>query len=182
MKNLIIVSALFFILSSFVGNQVIDQKVEGEKLMEVSRQWAKSQSNEEYLSYWADDAILIVPGQPTLRGKEEISKMLEGNAEVPGFKVDWEPQEAFVSQSGDLAYLIENISFAWNDSLGNQVKTFNKAVTIWKKQADGTWKNVVDTFNEDPSVTSLRNNDMVQIDRKNSGTIQEMSKSSVHEE
>ena len=181
MKNLIIVATLFFILSSFVENQVIDQKAEGEKLMEVSRQWANSQSNEEYLSYWADDAILIVPGQPTLRGKEEISKMLEGNAQVPGFKVDWEPQEAFVSKSGDLAYLIENISFAWNDSLGNQVKTFNKAVTIWKKQADGTWKNVVDTFNEDPSITSLKQNAIVQIDRKKTGTIQEMSKSPLHE-
>ena len=124
--------------------------------MEISRQWAKSKTPEETLSYWSEDAILIAPGQPTLRGKEEIAKMIEGTAQIPGFEVNWEPKEVFVSKSGDLAYLIENNYFAMNDSLGNQVKTFNKAVTIWKKQADGTWKNVVDTWNEDPSITSLK--------------------------
>jgi len=156
MKNLIYLSILIFSFQSCAEQQIVDQKAEGEKLMEASRQWAKSKSNEEYLSYWADDAILIAPGQPTLRGKEQIAKMLEANAQIPGFEVSWEPQEVYVSKSGDLAYLIENNYFAWNDSLGNQVKTFNKAVTIWKKQTDGTWKNVVDTFNEDPSITSLK--------------------------
>lgn len=28
---------------------------------------------------------------------------------------------------------------------------YNKGVTIWKKQADGTWKNVVDISTPDPS-------------------------------
>jgi len=156
MKKLIYIPILVFLFSNCSEQQAVDQQAEGEKLMEVSRQWAKSKSNEEYLSYWAEDAILIAPGQPTLRGKEEISKMLEGAAQIPGFEVNWEPQEVFVSKSGDLAYLIENNYFAMNDSLGNQVKTFNKAVTIWKKQEDGTWKNVVDTYNSDPSITSLK--------------------------
>jgi ketosteroid isomerase-like protein len=156
MKNLIFVSILLFVFSSCAKQQVVDQEAEGEKLMEISRQWAKSENTEETLSYWAEDAILIAPGQPTLRGKEEIAKMIEETAQIPGFEINWEPEEVFVSKSGDLAYLIENNYFAMNDSLGNQVKTFNKAVTIWKKQADGTWKNVVDTWNEDPSITSLK--------------------------
>ena len=108
------------------------------------------------MRYWADDALLIAPGQPTLRGKEEISKMLDTETGIPGFEVNWEPKEAVVSKSGDLAYLIENLSIAMDDSLGNQVATFYKSVTILKKQADGTWKNVVDTYNTDPSVTSLK--------------------------
>ncbi|MEK6153543.1 DUF4440 domain-containing protein [Flavobacteriaceae bacterium 3-367] len=155
MRKLIYISSFLIFFTSCGKKESIDLKAEGEKVMETSRKWAQSKTNEEYLSYWTDDAILIAPGQPTLRGKEQISKMLEANAQIPGFEVNWEPKEVFVSESGDLAYLIENIYFGVNDSLGNKIKTFNKAVTIWKKQQDGTWKNVVDTFNPDPSVTSL---------------------------
>ncbi|HHE64963.1 MAG TPA: DUF4440 domain-containing protein, partial [Bacteroidetes bacterium] len=106
--------------------------------------------------YWADDAVFISSGQPTMRGKDEILKMLEGSVNIPGFKVDWEPLEAVVSKSGDLGYIIENLSVSVNDSLGNSITTYSKAVTIWKKQADGNWLNVVDINSEDPSITSLK--------------------------
>ena len=134
----------------------VDQAAEEQKLMETSRQWAKSKTNEEYLSYWHENAVLMAPGQPTLNGHEDISKMLESTKDIPGFAVDWEPQEAFVSKSGDLGYLIERTSFTMNDSLGNPMTEFHKTVTIWKKQEDGSWINVVDMYNQDPSITSLR--------------------------
>ena len=41
------------------------------------------------------------------------------------------------------------------DTLGNTKTVFNKGVEIWKKQADGSWKNVVDIANEDPSINSI---------------------------
>ena len=134
----------------------VDQAAEEEKLMETSRQWAKSKTNEEYLSYWHENAVLMAPGQPTLNGHEDIAKMLESTKDIPGFAVDWEPQEAFVSKSGDLGYLIERTSFTMNDSLGNPMTEFHKTVTIWKKQEDGSWINVVDMYNQDPSITSIR--------------------------
>lgn len=134
----------------------VDQVAEEQKLMETSRQWAKSKTNEEYLSYWHENAVLMPPGQPALNGREDISKMLESTKDIPGFAVDWEPQEAFVSQSGDVGYLIERTSFTMNDSLGNPMTEFHKAVTIWHKQEDGSWINVVDIHNQDPSVTSIR--------------------------
>lgn len=154
MNNSIIIIAIFLVISGCQENTV-DQKTEGEHLMNISREWAKSKTPEETLSYWADDAIVMAPGQPSLKGKDAIKKMIEGSAGIPGFEVNWEPKEVYVSKSGDLAYLIEQNYFAMNDSLGNQQKTFNKVVTIWKKQEDGTWKNVVDMWNEDPSIKSL---------------------------
>ena len=147
---------ILLILISSCSTRTVDQAAEGEKLMELSRQWSKSKTPEETLSYWSDDAIVMAPGQPIIRGKEAIRKMIEGTSEIPGFEVKWEPKEVFVSKSGDLAYIIEQNYFTVNDSLGNQIKTFNKVVTIWKKQEDGTWKDVVDIWNEDPSITSIK--------------------------
>jgi ketosteroid isomerase-like protein len=48
-----------------------------------------------------------------------------------------------------------------NDSTGKPVTQHNKAVTIWRKQADGTWKNVVDMWNANP-----KENSMMEIPKK----------------
>ncbi len=36
-----------------------------------------------------------------------------------------------------------------NDSLGNPVTKFGTGVTIWRKEVDGSWKNIVEIMNED---------------------------------
>ena len=134
----------------------IDHAAEAEALMETSRKWAQSQSNEEYLSYWTEDAQLTQSGQPTMRGHEAIMEMLEGTSEIPGFQVMWEPYEAHVSESGDMGYLLEKTSFTMNDSLGNPMTQYYRTVTIWKKQEDGSWKCVVDQLSDDPTLTSIK--------------------------
>ena len=77
--------------------------------------------------------------------------MVEGTSKIPGFKISWEPLSVFVSKSGDLAYMIEQNRITPNDSLGKPITEFNKSVTIWRKEADGSWKNIVDMWNSDPS-------------------------------
>jgi len=156
MKNLIYIFILLITFSCCNEQQVVDQQAEAETLMETSRQWAKMESKEDILSYWADDAIFIGSGMPSIRGKDQLANMLDATENIPGFNVTWEPHEAYVSIGGDMGYLIENLAVTYNDSLGNPVTEYRKAVTIWKKQADGNWKNVVDINSEDPSVTSLK--------------------------
>jgi len=139
--------------------QTIGQEAEAEILLELSREWAQSAATddpEKTLSYWAEDAVLMQPDRPALKGHENIRQMLEETKNIPGFEVSWEPREAFVSQSGDLGYGLTINYFKMLDSLGNTVTVFNKGVEIWKKQEDGSWKKVVDTFNEDPTLTSIK--------------------------
>jgi uncharacterized protein (TIGR02246 family) len=155
MNKLIYLPVLFIAFSCCSEQKTVDQKSEAAHLMEVSREWAKAESTEKVLSYWADDAIFIGSGMPSMKGKDKIAEMIKATELIPGFKVTWEPHEAYVSENGDLGYLIENLSVTYHDSLGNPVTEYRKAVTIWKKQADGNWKNVVDINSIDPSVTSL---------------------------
>jgi len=130
-----------------------DTKAEGEKIMQLSREWAKAalaHDEEKTLSYWADDAVVMEPGQPVRNGKKEIRRMVEESFKMPGFKISWEPQSAEVSQSGDLAYLKEKTQIMFNDSTGKVITLHSNAVTIWKKQADGNWKNIVDISSNEP--------------------------------
>lgn len=149
-----IVTSLLLIVFISCSEQKTDTKTEGEKLMQISREWSKSaltDSVEKTLNYWADDAIVMSPGQPALKGKKAIREMVEGSFKIPGFKISWEPISVSIAKSGDMAYMIEKNQITMNDSLGKPFTENNKSVTIWRKDADGSWKNVVDMWNADPS-------------------------------
>lgn len=146
--------AVFFVMGCEEKKQ-IDLEAEAQNLMATSREWAQSQTNEEYLSYWTEDAQLCQSGQPMLKGHEAIMAMLESTKDIPGFKVMWEPYEAHISENGDMGYLLEKSSFTVNDSLGNPMTQYFRTVTIWKKQDDGKWKCVVDHVAADPELSSI---------------------------
>lgn len=148
MKKMILI-ALIIVTFISCNQQEVDTKTEGEKLMQTSREWsqvAASGNADSILSYWTDDAIVISAGEENLKGKNSIRQMVEGSFKSPGFNISWEPKTAEISKSGDLGYLLETTKMTMTDSLGKaSVQTFN-AVTIWKKQADGSWKCVVDVL------------------------------------
>ncbi|HEX6134911.1 MAG TPA: DUF4440 domain-containing protein [Longimicrobiales bacterium] len=131
----------------------VDTAAEEAELMRISREWsdvAATGDIDAILAGWADDAVMMAPGQPPLRGKQAIREYVESTGSIPGFSIRWEPLEAHVAASGDMGYMIERNQFSFQDSTGAQVTESNKVVTVWRKQADGSWKNVIDMWNADP--------------------------------
>ncbi len=147
--------ALVAVVSSLLGcNGHVNIEQEKDNLMQFSKDWSeiiKTGDTDKIMEGWANDAVMMAPGLPPLRGKDAIRKYVEEGNKIPGFAIRWEPLEAHMSKSGDLAYLIERNEITVNDSLGNPIKSYHKVVTIWEKQPDGQWKNVVDMWNADPS-------------------------------
>lgn len=135
------------------NHQDVDTKAEVEKIKQTAAEWSKTESNKEkMLSYWADDATIINRDMPAVKGKEAVRKMLDDSYKMPGFKVTWyPPSEVYVSKSGDLAYSFFQGNMTMNDSLGKPMTIYNRAIVIWRKDADGNWKDVVDVINDDPS-------------------------------
>ena len=131
----------------------MDSRNEAESLMNLSREWSAKVASapmDEWIDFWAEDAVMMPPGLPAVRGKAAIRQYVEAAAKLPGFRISWEPESAHVSQSGDLAYMIERNVTTVNDTNGNPVTTHGKVVTVWRKRADGSWQNVVDMWNEAP--------------------------------
>lgn len=123
-------------------------------LMETSRNWAKAAATgnaDSALAYWSDDAVVLEPDQPALVGKSAIRQMVVGSMKDPKFSITWEPERAAISESGDIGYLIEHNRVTFTDSTHKVRTVYGKAVTIWKKDANGNWKCVVDTFNGNPT-------------------------------
>ena len=131
----------------------MDLQAEGDALMQLSRDWSAQVATapiEAWIDVWADDAVMMPPGLPILRGKAAIRQYVETAARLPGFQIRWEPESVHVSQSGDLAYMIERNVTRFNDPNGDPVTAHGKVVTVWRKGADGSWRNIVDMWNEAP--------------------------------
>lgn len=99
---------------------------------------------ERILPFWADDATIFPPGDSPIVGKEAIRRYVASAFATPGFSITWQTDKVEISESGDLAYStgIDRISVKGPD--GKPVTEENRSVAVWKKQADGSWKCVVD--------------------------------------
>lgn len=99
-------------------------------------------------SHYTDDAIFMNPGAPSIVGRTAIGAMLAGmmqSATLSNVAVRTER----VLVSGDLA--IENGRYAWTVTPkgGAAMPDSGKYLTVWQKQADGSWKVIRDINNTD---------------------------------
>ena len=125
---------------------------EEARLMATSREWSAAAASgdlERIVGYWGDDAAVMMAGLPTFRGKQAIRNYVAESLKIPGFKISWEPLDALVSASGDMGYNIERSQVTLPDSTGKLTTSYSRAVTIWRKGADGQWRNAVDISNAD---------------------------------
>lgn len=98
---------------------------------------------EAFYSFAADDATIKRKNDSLIHGKEGIKNFYS----APFYKtasVKWAPDFVEVSAQGDLGYTYGKYIWETKDSTG-KVETFNGIFhTVWKKQADGSWKYVWD--------------------------------------
>lgn len=150
--KMITVALVAFVISC--SHSTVDQKAESEALMDLSREWSDYVSSgdlESAMEFWADDAVMLPPDLPILEGKEAIREYVEDAVEMPGFGISWEPISAHISAAGDMAYMIERNVTQFDDPDGNRVTIHGKVVTVWRRDQEGNWRNVVDMWNTAPA-------------------------------
>jgi len=142
------------ILGTVGCNSGRDATSERQALLETDRAWANAAASgdvKRLTEFWADDATNYFPGAPVARGKQAIGELVQRNRSQPGFSLAWEPAEAVVAASGDLGYTSGTFELSVNDADGNPAIRRGHYVCIWKKQADGSWKCIVESSIFGPS-------------------------------
>jgi ketosteroid isomerase-like protein len=91
------------------------------------------------MSYYADDAVSMPASGPMLKGKEAIQKnsdeMMKSGMKFTAVKFT----SSEVGGSGTLAYEIGTYDMSME--IGpTKIDDNGKYMTLWKKQADGSWK------------------------------------------
>ena len=137
------------------NQSTVDLKAEEAAIMKTDSTWAalakESQDVDKIVSYWSDDAVVLAPGQPAVKGTEALRKMVEDSKNIPGFSITWKSSDVHFSPDGKLAYMSGENLMTINDSTGKTISVPGRAYTIWRKGADGTWKCVVDIWNNPPA-------------------------------
>jgi ketosteroid isomerase-like protein len=113
---------------------------------------ASTGSADAWMSFYAPDAIVLLPHDQVASGEELVRQAVTRLLALPHLTVVWRPIEAKVARSGDLAFLTGGYELRFDDLHGAPVSDRDRRIEIWRKQADGSWKCVVDTWNLDESV------------------------------
>ncbi len=97
-----------------------------------------------FLTYAAEDAVLM-RNNSLIIGRTAIAQQFE-TQEVSGAtaSLSWKPDFVDVSSSGDLGYTYGTFVYTSQDSTGHTNKIEGVFHTVWKRQADGSWRFVWD--------------------------------------
>ena len=115
-----------------------------EAEMSFSELAGKEGISKAFMTYAAEDAVLMRNNKLVI-GKNNLSVLFENQASAPNDeKLSWKPDFVDVSASGDLAYTYGQFIYSYTDSTGTTIESEGVFHTVWKKQADGSWKFVWD--------------------------------------
>lgn len=129
----------------------MDFITEKNHLLERDAEWSKAASEGKdidlILSYWTDDAIVMPPGFPSIKGKAELRQYIENSLQIPGFKISWHSSDVEFSPDGNLAYMLSRNEVSMHGEDNNPITFSGRAVTIWRREPDGAWRCAVDIWN-----------------------------------
>lgn len=122
-------------------------------IRETDKLWLEAvtkRDSERAVAFWSDDSLVMPPEAPVIAGKAAIRGFVAGAFSDPNFSIRWVTDEVHVSASGDLAYATGTNQVTATGPDGKIIAQRGKGITVWKKQADGAWKCVVDIWNSLP--------------------------------
>src|SRR6266478_6341301 len=146
MKIRTLLPLLLTICSMMGTTPAQDKKQAGDlkSMVETERAFARMSeekgTREAFVAFIADEGILFRP-TPVLGKKWMQENPLPPSTTRP--LLAWQPIFAFVSSAGDLGYTTGPWQYK-KDIKDAQPTAFGNFMTVWKKQADGSWKFALD--------------------------------------
>ena len=133
------------------GCKTVDTEKEKAALMATDREFSdlsvRSGTPVAFATFMTDDATVFRNQAHPYEGRTAISEILTRTASGT---LRWEPYFVDVAISGDIGYTLGRWVFTDADSTGQEYTGYGNYVTVWKKQADGSWKFVFDTGTTSP--------------------------------
>ena len=123
-----------------------------QSLRDVDAAWvraAQSGSVDGWMSFYADDALVLPPNEVAANSREAIRRSIADLLSLPGLSIEWHPTRIEASAAGDLAALAGAYSISYRDPAGAAVSDRGKLLEVWRRGPNGDWKCVLDTWNSD---------------------------------
>jgi uncharacterized protein (TIGR02246 family) len=116
-------------------------KAEEQKMLDGFR----ARNADAVAALYASDATVMLPFEAPMSGSDAIKAGIAETLADPAFKLDFSNQKTDVAGSGDLAYTRGAFTVTYTNSQTKKPETLKGGyVTVFRKQADGSWKVVED--------------------------------------
>ena len=146
--------SLVTLLSSGCAPPAPDLAAEARSLLQRDAEWAQAASEgkdiEKILSFWSEDAQVIEPGQPVYAGKAALRAYVTASLKTPGFRIHWVSDHPVFSPDRQLAYMSGTEEMTVPGPGGALMSVHSRGISIWRRDADGQWRCVIDVANEPP--------------------------------
>jgi len=127
-----------------------------QAVKDVEAAWLKdtaAKDADKWASYFAEDGCGLYPGAGTLNGKAAIKAAMAPYFTDPNFSLTFQSTRAMASKGGDMVYSQGTYTMTvTNPKTKKPMTDKGKYLTVYTKQADGSWKAVADTFNSDSAM------------------------------
>jgi uncharacterized protein (TIGR02246 family) len=141
-------------LVSGCARSAFDSEAESAALLKRDAEWAAAAAGKDVdriVSFWADDALVVPPGQPVVEGKEAIRAFVKYSLTIPNFSIHWASEKVSFSPDGGLAYMRSTNETRFTQPDGRAMTLHGRGVTVWRHDPDGQWRCVIDIWNEPPA-------------------------------
>ena len=142
-------ASLMFATACVRPSRPVDTQAADRKAIEDDQaQWLAdfhSRDVGKIVSHYSDDAVVIETGGPPVKGPQEAKKLYTAAAADPASSLDFAPIDIAIAASGDIGY-VRGYFKAINTvpNTGRTAEEKGTYISIYKKQANGTWKVAVD--------------------------------------
>ena len=152
LRPLALLAVVLFSISCTPSSSPGASASEEAAIRALDEQWSATAAKNDLdgtVAYYADDAVLLPPNASMAAGQKSIRESWAGLL-GPNTSVSWRATKAEVAKSGELGYLYGTYQLSMKDPKGGPaINDKGKLLEVWKKQADGKWKCIVDTYNSD---------------------------------
>jgi len=121
-------------------------------IRQLDADWVKAAATrnpDKWVAFYSDNAVVLPPNEPVADTKAKIHKSIAAFLSLPDLKVTWNTAKVEVSKSGDMAYCYGHYKVAFRGEDGKMIEDHGKNLEVWRKQKDGKWKCIADTWNTD---------------------------------
>ncbi len=101
-----------------------------------------------FAKWFADDAVTLSNGRAPVVGHAAIAADTKWSA--ADYQLTWKPDGGRMSPAGDMGFTWGHYEGHFKQKDGTPGVTSGRYMTVWKKQADGSWKVALDASNNEP--------------------------------
>ena len=121
-----------------------------QSLLEADRAFDQATQDfgvDGWVSFFDAEGAMIQAGTGEIRGLDAIREAMEVAFSSPDVSLTWDPIRAHASDDGTLGFTVGRYESKGPGPAGEPVVAHGLYVSIWRGQADGSWKVMMDLGN-----------------------------------